>query len=170
VVSWFALPCGELVACYHSVVQRHSVWRKHVDVRFLSLVQPCDTTLRSHECLALLPIVGEVEREPAKRNAETASTAGRTGLLPNWWTLTHRYRWDECNSELCCAPVRSPSASPALIIVLRLVFLASWNCNIQFRTLFWQQIFRSVKAKCLLLVLCCTVRTDYFMIHSFTVL
>jgi len=47
------------------------------------LVHPCDTALRPHECLALLAIVGEIETEPAKRNAEIASTVGRTGLRPN---------------------------------------------------------------------------------------
>jgi hypothetical protein len=47
------------------------------------LVHPCDTALRPHECLALRPIVGEIEREPAKWNAEIASTVGRTGLRPN---------------------------------------------------------------------------------------
>jgi len=56
---------------------------KPVDAWFMYLVHPCDTALRLHECLAVRPIVGEIEREPAKWNAEVASTAGRTGLRPN---------------------------------------------------------------------------------------
>jgi hypothetical protein len=51
--------------------------------RLMYLVHPCDTALRPHECLALRPVVGEIEREPAKWNAEIASTASRTGLRPN---------------------------------------------------------------------------------------
>jgi hypothetical protein len=100
------------------------------------LVHPCDTALRFHECLALRLIVGEIEREAAKRNAETAYTAGRTGLRPNDGRSHHPHRRDECNSELCPAPVRSPYGSPLLILLLKLAALASQNRNIQFITLF----------------------------------
>jgi hypothetical protein len=91
------------------------------------LVHPCDTALRSHECLALRPIVGEIERKPAKRNAETAYTAGRTGLLPNDGRSHHPYRQDECNSELCRARIRSTYGSPLLIALMKLAALASQN-------------------------------------------
>jgi hypothetical protein len=100
------------------------------------LVHPCDAALRSHECLAQLPIVGEIEREPAKWNAETTYTASRTGLRPNDGRSHHPYRRDECKSELCRAPIRYPYGSPLLIILLKLASLASQNRNIQFITLF----------------------------------
>ena len=109
-------------------------------------------------------------REPAKRNAETAYTAGRTGLRPNDGRSHHPYRRNECNSELCRAPIGYPFGSPLLIILLKLAALASQNRNIQFMTLYLQQVFPSVKGKRVLLVLCCTVHTECFVAQSYTVL
>jgi len=103
---------------------------------FMYLVHPCDTALRPHECLAVRPIVGEVERGLPNGMLKWHLPSAELDCVQTDGRSHHPYRRDECNSELCCVPSRSPYGSPLLIILLKLASLASQNRNFQFITLF----------------------------------
>ena len=120
-----------LTMCYRSVVRRR-LWAPGLCTWYIPATQLYDL-MSVWRCFRLLERPrrnlpnGMLKSHLPSAELDCVQTDGRS---------YHRYRRDECNSELCSVPIRSPYGSPLEIILLKLASLASQDRNIQFVTLF----------------------------------